>query len=32
MPDDEKKGNQLLPIIIKMAHDDGNEENRTVAL
>jgi len=26
------KGNQLLPIIIKMAHDDANEENRVVAL
>lgn len=26
------KGNQLLPIIIKMAHDDANEENRIVAL
>ncbi|CAD8065192.1 unnamed protein product [Paramecium sonneborni] len=28
----DEKGNQLLPIIIKMAHDDLNQDNRIVAL
>lgn len=28
----DEKGNLLLPIIIKMAHDDSNEDNREVAL